>query len=40
MIIYPGFGRDEKGIWTSPDGKARVSFFHDPDGKGLSLTQS
>ena len=40
MIIYPSFGQDEKGIWTSPDGKARVSFFHDPDGNGLSLTQS
>jgi catechol 2,3-dioxygenase-like lactoylglutathione lyase family enzyme len=40
MIIYPGFGQDEKGIWTSPDGSARVSFFHDPDGNGLSLTQS
>ena len=40
MIIYPGFGQDEKGIWTSPDGSARVSFFNDPDGNGLSLTQS
>jgi hypothetical protein len=39
MIIYPGFGQDEKGIWTSPDGSARVSFFNDPDGNGLSLTQ-
>jgi len=40
MIIYPGFGQDEKCIWTSPDGKAKVSFFHDPDGNGLSLTQT
>lgn len=40
MIIYPGFGQDEKGIWTSPDGEAKVSFFHDPDGNGLSLTQT
>lgn len=40
MIIYPGFGQDEKGIWTSPDGKAKVSFFSDPDGNNLSLTQS
>jgi hypothetical protein len=40
IIIYPGVGQDEKGIWTSPDGKAGVSFFHDPDGNGLSLTQS
>lgn len=40
MIIYPGFGMDDKGIWTSPDGKAKVSFFNDPDGNNLSLTQS
>lgn len=40
MIIYPGFGQDEKEIWTSPDGEAKVSFFHDPDGNGLSLTQT
>jgi hypothetical protein len=40
MSLYPGSGQDEKGIWTSPDGKAKVSFFHDPDGNGLSLTQS
>ena len=40
MIIYPGFGQDEKGIWTSPDGSARLSFYNDPDGNGLSLTQS
>ena len=40
MNIYKGMGQDELGIWTSPDGKAKVSFFHDPDGNGLSLTQS
>jgi predicted enzyme related to lactoylglutathione lyase len=39
-IIYPGFGQDELGVWTSPDGKAKVAFFNDPDGNGLSLTQS
>lgn len=38
MNIYPGFGQDDLGIWTSPDGKARVAFFDDPDGNGLSLT--
>ncbi len=39
MIVYPGMGQDEHGIWTSPDGKAQVVFFHDPDRNVLSLTQ-
>lgn len=36
--IYPGFGQDEHGIWTSPDRSARVAWFLDPDGNILSLT--
>ena len=39
MSIYPGLGQDEKGIWTAPGGAAKVAFFSDPDGNGLSLTQ-
>ena len=39
MTVYPGMGQDERGIWTSPDGAAKVAFFSDPDGNGLSLTQ-
>ena len=39
MSIYPGLGQDEKGIWTAPGGTAKVAFFSDPDGNGLSLTQ-
>jgi len=38
--IYEGMGQDERGIWTAPDGKAKVAFFPDPDGNLLSLTQS
>lgn len=38
--IYPGYGQDELGIWTSPDGKAKVAWFNDPDGNVLSLTES
>ena len=38
--IYEGMGQDALGIWTSPDGRAKVAFFDDPDGNGLSLTQS
>lgn len=40
MTIYPGMGQDDRGIWTSPDGSARVAFFPDPDGNVLSLTQA
>ncbi len=38
--IYPGFGQDDPGVWTSPDGRTRIIWFNDPEGKGLSLTQS
>lgn len=40
MTIYEGLGQDALGIWTAPDGVAKVAFFADPDGNGLSLTQS
>jgi catechol 2,3-dioxygenase-like lactoylglutathione lyase family enzyme len=36
---YEGFGQDELGIWNSPDGKARVAWFLDPDGNNLSFAQ-
>ena len=39
FAIYEGMGQDARGIWTSPDGAAKVAFFSDPDGNGLSLTQ-
>jgi pimeloyl-ACP methyl ester carboxylesterase/catechol 2,3-dioxygenase-like lactoylglutathione lyase family enzyme len=39
FTVYPGFGQDELGIWTSPAGGARVAWFLDPDGNNLSLTQ-
>ena len=37
--IYDGFGQDEQGVWSSPDGGAKVAWFNDPDGNNLSLTQ-
>jgi catechol 2,3-dioxygenase-like lactoylglutathione lyase family enzyme len=37
--IYEGYGQDALGIWTSPDGLAKVAWFDDPDGNLLSLTQ-
>ncbi len=39
FLIYPGFGQDELGIWSSPDGGGKVGWFNDPDGNNLSLTQ-
>jgi len=38
-IIYPGFDQDDLGIWTAPDGKKKLAWFHDPDGNVLGLTQ-
>ncbi len=40
MEKYPFLEQDELGIWTAPDGSAKVVFFKDPDGNVLSLTQS
>jgi catechol 2,3-dioxygenase-like lactoylglutathione lyase family enzyme len=39
FAIYPGFGQDERGVWTSPDGAARIAWFHDTEGNNLSLMQ-
>jgi catechol 2,3-dioxygenase-like lactoylglutathione lyase family enzyme len=39
FIVYEGMGQDEDGIWTAPDGAAKVAFFADPDGNLLSLAQ-
>ena len=40
FTIYDGFGQDTLGIWTAPDGSAKVAWFNDPDGNVLSLTHS
>lgn len=39
FTIYPGFGQDDRGVWSAPDGSAKVAWFSDPDGNVLSLTQ-
>jgi predicted enzyme related to lactoylglutathione lyase len=39
MLIYPGLGQDEQGIWNAPDGGARIAWFNDSEGNLLSLTQ-
>jgi hypothetical protein len=35
---YEMFDQDDFGIWIAPD-ETRLTWFHDPDGKLLSLTQ-
>ena len=37
--VYDGYGQDGDGVWSSPDGGAKVAWFNDPDGNVLSLTQ-
>jgi catechol 2,3-dioxygenase-like lactoylglutathione lyase family enzyme len=40
FTIYDGMGQDALGVWTSPDGVAKVAWFNDPDGNVLSLAQA
>ena len=35
---YEGFGQDDDGVWSSPDG-SKVAWFKDPDGNLLSVSQ-
>jgi len=39
FTIYEGMGQDENGVWTSPDGGARILWFKDPDGNVLSVSE-
>lgn len=39
MTVYDGFGQDADGIWSAPDGHARLAWFSDPDGNCLMLSQ-
>lgn len=38
-LIYPGFGQDSQGVWSSPDGGTKLAWFADPDGNVLGLSQ-
>ena len=37
---YDSLPQDDLGIWTVPDGSAKVAWFRDPDGNVLSLVES
>jgi hypothetical protein len=39
FTIYEGLCQDDLGIWTAPDGRAKVAFFSDRSGNLLSLAQ-
>ena len=39
FTIYEGMDQDEKGIWSSPNGGARILWFKDPDGNVLSVSE-
>ena len=38
FLRYEGMGQDEHDVWTTPGGDL-ITWFHDPDGNVLSLTQ-
>lgn len=39
FTVFEGMGQDDKGIWASPDGGARILWFKDPDGNVLSVSE-
>ena len=39
MLVYPGFGQDEQGVWNSPDGGSRIAWFNDSEGNLLSIAE-
>ena len=36
---YPFLEQDPNGIWSAPDGAAKVAWFKDPDGNVISISQ-
>jgi catechol 2,3-dioxygenase-like lactoylglutathione lyase family enzyme len=36
----PNIEQDALGVWTAPQGVAKVAWFRDPDGNMLSITQT
>lgn len=38
-LVYPGFGQDEAGIWSAPDGALHLAWVADPDGNVIGLHQ-
>ncbi len=36
--IFDGFGQDENGVWTVPEGQTKIAWFKDPDANLLSIS--
>jgi catechol 2,3-dioxygenase-like lactoylglutathione lyase family enzyme len=36
---YPFLQQSDNGVWTAPEGAAKVAWFLDPDGNTLSISQ-
>ncbi len=39
FVLFEGMDQDERGVWSSPDGSAKILWFKDPDGNVLSVSQ-
>ncbi len=39
FVIFEGMGQDARGVWVSPDGRAKILWFKDPDGNVLSVSE-
>ncbi|MEZ4339294.1 MAG: VOC family protein [Sandaracinaceae bacterium] len=37
---YPFLEQDDLGVWATPDGRARIIWFEDPDGNLLSAVET
>jgi catechol 2,3-dioxygenase-like lactoylglutathione lyase family enzyme len=40
FTIYEGMGQSADGVWTAPDGVAKVAWFPDSEGNLLSISQA
>jgi catechol 2,3-dioxygenase-like lactoylglutathione lyase family enzyme len=36
---FGGMEQDEQGVWTTPDGSAKIAWFRDPDANVLSVSE-
>lgn len=40
LVRYDFMQQDALGVWTAPDGSAKVAWFHDPEGNLLSIVEA
>ena len=39
ILIYPGMGQDDLGVWIAPAGGARIAWFNNSEGNLLSIAE-